>query len=76
MEPLMVNYGVELGIYSRKTNGFLRYEVESRKVKADSVHPFLKVTQAKSRPTVGTATKSATKNSEYLTKEILQQKVW
>jgi hypothetical protein len=43
MESLVVNYGVELAIYSKKTSKFMRYDPESRKVKADSIHPFLKV---------------------------------
>lgn len=43
MEPLVVNYGVELGIYSSKSQGFLRHDLERRTVRADSIHPFLKV---------------------------------
>lgn len=43
MESLVVNYGVEIAVYSKKTNKFMRYDPESRKVKADSIHPFLKV---------------------------------
>lgn len=46
MESLVVNYGVEFGIYSKKTQKFLRYDAENRRVKADSVHPFLKVDSA------------------------------
>lgn len=42
MESLVVKYGVELGIYSKKTQKFIRYDSEQRRVKADSVHPFLK----------------------------------
>lgn len=39
----MLNYGLELGIYNKKTKGFFRFDLESRKIKADSIHPFLKV---------------------------------
>lgn len=38
-----MNYGVEFGIYSKKTQRFIRYDPDQRRVKADSVHPFLKV---------------------------------
>lgn len=43
MDNLKVIFGSEVAIYSSKTNGFLRYDVESRRVKADGIHPFLKV---------------------------------
>ena len=39
----MLNFGVEVGIYNKKTKGFLRFDLESRRIKADSIHPFLKV---------------------------------
>lgn len=43
MDNLKVVFGSEVAIYSSKTNGFLRYDIESRRVKADGIHPFLKV---------------------------------
>jgi hypothetical protein len=46
MDHLTLQYGMELGIYNKKTNGYLRCEEDGRKIKCDGIHPFLKVAQS------------------------------
>jgi hypothetical protein len=43
MDSLVVKYGVELAMYSKKTGKFARYDPETKRAKTDSIHPFLKV---------------------------------